>query len=134
MRPPSSSSRTSDSGEFAIPSLTSFHDFTGRPLMATIREPTGMSRRASPPGGTISSITRPTVVVGSIWRPFLAARKVNDEPGEQRVHGDAGQDHDHPLPDRLGLEHAIRGHRRIDVPALQRASWSTSSSRLAIFT
>ena len=60
-----------------MPSVTSFHEVTGRPLMLVIREPAGISRSASAPGGTISSITRPTVVEGSICRPFLAARKEN---------------------------------------------------------
>ena len=41
------------------------------------RSPGRIWRSASPPAGTSSSITRPTVVTGSIWRPFLAARKVN---------------------------------------------------------
>ncbi len=52
-------------------------------------------------------MTRPTVVTGSIWRPFLDGEEGEDEPGEERVHRDPGQDHDHPLPDRLGLEEPV---------------------------
>ena len=54
--------------------MTSFQEDTGRPLIATIFEPIGISRSASAPGGTASSSIWPTVVVGSICRPFLPAR------------------------------------------------------------
>ena len=83
--------------------------------------------------------TTPTRGLGIHGPAVLARQPGEHQPGEQGVHRHAGQDDDHPLPDRLRLEHATPAARRTSgVAALERAAgglllrgWPSSRSRRA---
>ena len=97
------------------PAAISSHEATGLPSTPRSGSRCGIvSKRFA--AGRHQLVHRP----GRPWsRIDLAAvlgrEEREDEPREQRVHRDAGQDHDHPLPDRLRLEHPVRRHRRLDL-------------------
>ena len=92
-----------------------------------------MSRRASPPGGTISPITWPTVVVGSIWRPFFAARKVNASQANSAFMVTPARITTIRFQTGLASKTRSGGTGASTCPPSS-AELVTSSSRLAIFT
>ena len=63
--PVESSSRNRSERGSSTPSMMSFHDSTGRPLILSTVAPNGMAARAPAPCGRVSASTREMAVVGS---------------------------------------------------------------------
>ena len=96
-----------------------FHESTGCPFTAVILSPTLQRAERLRTGRHPAESTTPDDCDRIDGLAVLERQAAEDEPREQRVHGDAGQDDDHPLPHRLRLEHAIGRHLRLGRAALE---------------